>query len=150
MQFSITTLSMAPMITGHPLGLPEGKRTTKSPLEIKPITKRGDVDTAVANARTPAEFRRAVSGKPEHDRAAPPSMLQIRISQLLAEEIAPPQPGEVRENAARDQPKDPAVTDAPAREAEPAVPEVTPALAQPARAYPALPDIAVPQLDKAT
>lgn len=150
MQFSISTLSMAPMITGHPLGLPEAKRSTKSPFEIKPITKRGDIDTAIADARTPAEFRRAVSGRPHPDQAAPPSMLQIRISQLLAEETKPAQPtDDPAAEAAED--TEAAAEPAPAsRDADPIPAEVFPPAFQHARAYPALSDAPAPQLDKAT
>lgn len=150
MQFSITTLAMAPMITGHPLGLPEAKRSTKSPFEIKPITKRGDIDTAIAEARTPAEFRRAVSGRPHPDQAAPPSMLQIRISQLLAEGTKPSQPSEgPAAEAAAD--ADTAAGFAPAtRDGAPIPAEAFPSGIQPVRPYPALPDAPPPQLDKAS
>lgn len=149
MQFSITTLAMAPMITGHPLGLPEAKRSTKSPFEIKPISKRGDIDTAIADARTPAEFRRAVSGRPHADQAAPPSMLQIRISQLLAEETKPSQPSEDPAEAADD--TDTAAGFAPAtRDADPVPAKAIPPGLQPNRPYPALPDAQAPQLDKAS
>ncbi|SDY41210.1 hypothetical protein SAMN05444340_107137 [Citreimonas salinaria] len=146
MQFSITTLSMAPMITGHPLGLPEAKRATKSPYEIKPIAKRGDIDSAIADARTPAEFRRAVSGRPTDDQAAPPSMLQIRISQLLAEEIAPPEPGKDDTAETREQP---AVAPAPRGAAQDTTDRPVPFIAG-AQAYPALPELPAPQLDKAS
>ena len=85
MQPIVMPLTLAPVVTGHPLGLPEPRRAPKPSVEITPISKRGDIDAAIADARTPAEFWRAVSGQPHADHEAPRSMLQIRISQLLQE-----------------------------------------------------------------
>ncbi len=56
-------------------------RTSK---DIAPITKRGDIDAAIAAARTPAEFWRATGGiAPDSDAFMPPSVMQVRISLLL-------------------------------------------------------------------
>jgi hypothetical protein len=73
----------APLATGHPHGLPEPRRSERPQTRVLPIGLTRDPDAAMTRGQPPASFWRAVSGEPDPDQASPPSIMQIRITQLL-------------------------------------------------------------------
>ena len=89
MQISGIPTWLAPVTTGHPLGLPEANRQAQEAPRVKPIQKRGDPDAALAEGRPPAQFWRGTRGEPDPaDHVAPPSIMQIRISRMLDEQAS--------------------------------------------------------------
>ena len=82
---TFTAISLAPVVTGHPLGLPEPRRALPPQIEIKPVAKRGDTSTGLLQPRMPGTLWPVGQGKTDGGHAAPPTMLQMLISHLLEE-----------------------------------------------------------------
>jgi hypothetical protein len=78
----------APHSTGHPLGLPEPARKP-SPVTVKPIAKRSDPDATLSDGKPPMQFWRSGSGDPDPaTHVAPPTIMQIKISRMLADQAS--------------------------------------------------------------
>ena len=73
----------APLATGHPHGLPEARKPAKPQTRVLPIALTRDPEAALTRGQPPVGFWRAVSGEPDPDHIAPPSIMQIEISRLL-------------------------------------------------------------------
>lgn len=81
MQVIGTPSVLAPHSTGHPAALPETPKTLAETGLIKPPASGSD--TSAAQERAVPQDNKA---KPQKDRAAPPSALQIEIEAMLAEQ----------------------------------------------------------------
>ncbi|WP_420326240.1 hypothetical protein [Mameliella sp.] len=123
MQVTATPLLTAPQVTGHPQGLPDAPREPARETRVKPIADARDPEAGLREGLAPDKFWRAANGEPDPDaNTAPPSIMQITISRMLAEQ-APPNtaaeaaeragdtgrdPGESRSDATADRPPEPA------------------------------------------
>jgi hypothetical protein len=74
----------APQVTGHPFGLPAPKEPVADVQKVQPILDARHPETQLGNQNPPSEFWRLVQGEPDpltHE--GPPSIMQIKISQML-------------------------------------------------------------------
>lgn len=81
MQVIGTPAVLAPHSTGHPGALPETPKTVAETGLIKPPAS--GAGTSAAQERAVPQDNKA---KPQKDRAAPPSALQIEIEAMLSEQ----------------------------------------------------------------
>lgn len=74
---------LAPLATGHPLGLPAAPRKPAPHLRVTP-PPQFQKSSGFDQGQSPAAFWRASAGTPNPDtHIAPPSIMQIKISQML-------------------------------------------------------------------
>ncbi|MEQ5871061.1 hypothetical protein J4E08_14315 [Sagittula sp. NFXS13] len=88
MQLEGLSYQSAPLATGHPLSLPGAPDTTRSVTKVQPILDARRPETQLGNATSPSGFWRAAQNKPDpttHN--PPPSIMQIKISQMLQDQI---------------------------------------------------------------
>lgn len=86
MKIPALAVAVAPLSLGSATGGQENDPTaTSDPKRITPITKRGEPNVDMRLGMTPESFwRTAAAGAPDPaNHTAPPSVMQIRISQLL-------------------------------------------------------------------
>ena len=87
MQLAGPTLWTAPLATGHPLGLPGIQKPTPPHQRVQPTAQSRNPDATMSDGQPPAKFWRAASGEPDPaTHLAPPSIMQIKISQMLDEQ----------------------------------------------------------------
>lgn len=87
MQIAGPSLWIAPLATGHPHGLPGAKRSEKQSTKVQPLDQSHDTDAALARHQAPENFWKAVNGEPvPEDHVAPPTIMQLKISQMLDEQ----------------------------------------------------------------
>lgn len=74
---------IAPLATGHPLGLPQDPRKNQHPQRVAAVPD-GQLSSTFDKGQTPASFWRMIAGKPDPaSHVAPPSIMQLEISRLL-------------------------------------------------------------------
>ena len=74
---------IAPLATGHPLGLPQDPRKNHPPQRVSAVPD-GQLPSTFDKGQTPASFWRVIAGKPDPaSHVAPPSIMQLEISRLL-------------------------------------------------------------------
>lgn len=92
MQLTGVPQVVAPLATGHPLGLPGAPVRTAEETKVQPVKEQSTTDTDHATdhgteGQPPAGFWRSLTGLPDPaNHVAPPSIMQIRISALLEEQ----------------------------------------------------------------
>lgn len=87
MRISGPITSLAPLATGHTVGLPEP--TPKTPPH-KRVSEpaRAQTATGFEQGQKPADFWRAATGQPNpQTHIAPPSLMQLRITQMLDNQV---------------------------------------------------------------
>uniref|UniRef100_A0A2A3JRR8 Uncharacterized protein n=1 Tax=Alloyangia mangrovi TaxID=1779329 RepID=A0A2A3JRR8_9RHOB len=83
---------VAPLATGHPLGLPGAPVRTAEETKVQPVKEQSTTDTDHGadhgtEGQSPTGFWRSLTGLPDPvNHVAPPSIMQIRISALLEEQ----------------------------------------------------------------
>ncbi len=79
-----TTMGSSPLWTGQPFG-PQAAQEQPNPDQwVPPITQARDPDAQLNHGQPPTRFWRLVGGGPDPaTHIAPPSIVQIRITQLL-------------------------------------------------------------------
>lgn len=92
MQFPTIPAMLAPLATGHPYGLPADQRGTSLDKRVQPIGPSQDSNTTSTRGE-PQPFLRASHGRvpaqtPQEDHVAPPSIMQIKILQMLDEQAS--------------------------------------------------------------
>ncbi|MBY6116998.1 hypothetical protein KUW09_22055 [Mameliella alba] len=103
MQFTVSPLLTAPQVSGHPQGLPEVRPPNADPAKITPIADSRNPEAGLKDGKAPTKFWRAVNGEPDPaTHAAPPSIMQITISQMLDEQ-SPDNRGDTAADTAPDQ-----------------------------------------------
>ncbi len=81
MHIPLSLTAIAPQATGHPLSLPRDPHPPPPGTRVSPL--RAAPDTSL-QAQTPETFWRRMSGLPDPEtHVAPPSIMQIRIEQML-------------------------------------------------------------------
>ena len=87
MQISGPITSLAPLATGHPVGLPEPTPKTPPHKRVsEPV--RAQTSTGFEQGKKPADFWRAATGQPNpQTHIAPPSLMQLRITQMLDDQV---------------------------------------------------------------
>lgn len=87
MQIAGPSLWIAPLATGHPHGLPGAKRPDKPTTKVQPLDQSRHPDAALARHHAPEHFWKAANGDPLPDEhIAPPTIMQLKISQMLNEQ----------------------------------------------------------------
>lgn len=87
MQIAGPSLWIAPLATGHPHGLPGAKRAEKPTTKVQPLDQSRSPDAALARQQAPEDFWKAANGDPfPDDHIAPPTIMQLKISQMLDEQ----------------------------------------------------------------
>ncbi|MCA0998453.1 hypothetical protein [Alloyangia pacifica] len=92
MQFTGVPQVVAPLATGHPLGLPGAPVRTAEETKVQPVKEQSTTDTDQggeygADGQPPASFWRSLTGMPDpSSHVAPPSIMQLRITALLEEQ----------------------------------------------------------------
>lgn len=87
MQIAGPSLWIAPLATGHPHGLPGVKRPEKQSTKVQPLDQSRNPDAALARHQAPENFWKAANGDPvPEDHIAPPTIMQLKISQMLDEQ----------------------------------------------------------------
>ncbi|WP_226621788.1 hypothetical protein [Alloyangia pacifica] len=92
MQLTGVPQVVAPLATGHPLGLPGAPVRTAEETKVQPVKESSTTGTDhsadhAAEGQPPAGFWRSLTGLPDPaNHVAPPSIMQIRISALLEEQ----------------------------------------------------------------
>ncbi|GGB24800.1 hypothetical protein [Allosediminivita pacifica] len=83
-----TTMSSSPLWTGQPFG-PQAAQEQPNPDQwVPPITQARDPDAQLNHGQPPTRFWRLVGGGPDPaTHIAPPSIVQIRITQLLNDQV---------------------------------------------------------------
>lgn len=126
MQFTGVPPAVAPLATGHPLGLPAVPDGPARETKVQPVSEQARIGTdAETRGQPPADFWRGLTGLPNPAKhVAPPSIMQIKISAILEEQAARlthdahmPEPVGT---GAEDGPQPPPTAAAPAETADPA------------------------------
>ncbi len=87
MQFLVPPLLSAPLVTGHPQGLPGDQPDPMEQTRVQPVSDARDPEARMKEGQSPTQFWAAVNGKPDPDNhTAPPSIMQITISRMLDEQ----------------------------------------------------------------
>ena len=92
MQLTGVPQVVAPLATGHPLGLPGAPVRTAEETKVQPVKEQSTTDTDHGadhgtDGQPPTGFWRSLTGLPDPaNHVAPPSIMQIRISALLEEQ----------------------------------------------------------------
>ncbi len=89
MQLSGPVSLSAPQITGHPHGLPGTTEDLAPSQKVQPILDARRPETQLGNHTPPQAFWHKAQGEPHpqtHD--GPPSIMQIKISQMLNEQAS--------------------------------------------------------------
>lgn len=102
MQLSGLSFTSAPQVMGQTRGLPAVEDKTVDVQKIKPILDARQPETQLGSPQPPSSFWNTAQGKPDpRNHNAPPSIMQIKISQMLndqATEHAAGQPDETTED----------------------------------------------------
>ncbi|MBN9890434.1 hypothetical protein [Salipiger abyssi] len=134
MQFTGVPPAVAPLATGHPLGLPAVPDGPARETKVQPVSEQARTGTdGETSGQPPADFWRGLTGLPNPAKhVAPPSIMQIKISAILEEQaerltqdLRPPEPAPTgAEDDASPLPAAPTRTEpAPEPEAEPKEPD---------------------------
>ncbi len=84
MQITVAPPNFAPLSTGHPFGLPGANRPQDAQKRVTPVTQSNGSNTAQTQTRPPNLPMPRQNGSPDGEaRVAPPSIMQIKISQIL-------------------------------------------------------------------
>ncbi len=84
MQFSVLPNWAAPLSTGHSFGLPETGVQVKSVTRVAAVSKQSFSDTGMMQEKSPPPFSRPATGqRGASTNVAPPSIMQLKISELL-------------------------------------------------------------------
>jgi hypothetical protein len=88
MQVSGLALYLAPWSTGHPQGLPEAQRKSNKVTKVQAIDEARNPELSLnAGGAAPTDFWRKANGDPDPNaHNAPPSIMQIKITQMLEEQ----------------------------------------------------------------
>ncbi|EPX85611.1 hypothetical protein [Salipiger mucosus] len=101
-------MAVAPLATGHPLGLPATQERTSPATRVQPAAREAAADNNPGTGgQPPGAARRDASGDPDPEpHSAPPSIMQIKITAMLEEQAealrgtapdtAETQPGDAR------------------------------------------------------
>ncbi|MGR3377345.1 hypothetical protein [Salipiger abyssi] len=101
MQFTGVPPAVAPLATGHPLGLPAVPDGPARETKVQPVSEQARTGSdAETSGQPPADFWRGLTGLPNPAKhVAPPSIMQIKISAILEEQaeqltqdLRPPEP----------------------------------------------------------
>lgn len=97
MQMTGVSSAVAPLATGHPLGLPASPAGPAVETKVQPIAQQSRTGTDPdPGGEPPSNFWRGLTGLPDPSKhVAPPSIMQIRIAALLqeqAEQLVGPAP----------------------------------------------------------
>lgn len=102
MQLAGLSYMSAPQATGHPLGLPGAPDKTPSVTKVQPILDARRPETQLGTDTPPSAFWKLAQGRPDpatHN--PPPSIMQIKISQMLQDQVMAPKSEEpVKEDTA--------------------------------------------------
>lgn len=88
MQVSGLALYLAPWSTGHPQGLPEAQKKSNKVIKVQAIEEARNPELSLnAGTAAPTDFWRKANGDPDPNaHNAPPSIMQIKITQMLEEQ----------------------------------------------------------------
>ena len=88
MQMTGISSAVAPLATGHPLGLPASPPSSAVETKVQPIAQQAQTGTDPdPGGEPPSSFWRGLTGLPDPAKhVAPPSIMQIRIAALLQEQ----------------------------------------------------------------
>ena len=88
MQMTGVSSAVAPLATGHPLGLPASPPGPAVETKVQPIAQQARTGTDPdPGGEPPSNFWRGLTGLPDPSKhVAPPSIMQIRIAALLQEQ----------------------------------------------------------------
>lgn len=88
MQFTGVSQSVAPLATGHPLSLPASPIKAAPETRVQPVSKQAKTGAEAGQdgQDRPAAQRQPGGDTVPVDRAAPPSIMQLKISALLQEQ----------------------------------------------------------------
>lgn len=101
MQIMSLSVPIAPQTTGHPFGLPENRDPVRRETRVTPVAESRNPDAGFKDGKKPLQFWRSAGGAVDPEtHIAPPSIMQIKISQLLNE-----QAGLTRPDEAGDEPR---------------------------------------------
>ena len=90
MQIMSLSVPIAPQTTGHPYGLPENRAPVRRETRIEPVANARNPDAGFKDGKKPLQFWRSASGSVDPStHIAPPSIMQIKISQMLSEQTTP-------------------------------------------------------------
>lgn len=137
---------IAPLATGHPLGLPGAQKQPTPQQRVQPVSQSGSSATS-ADREHPVILPERKDDPNPATHVAPPSIMQIKISQMLYEQASKQGETETPEiNGEKEEPQ--AVDVAPTRDLEPAFQENAPAAqdtrdAEPKKAGETEPDTAL-------
>lgn len=86
MQFPSLSQFLAPLATGHPQGLPAVQNEPARVSRVQPVKEQASTGTQAGTDQDPSsEFRQMVA-KQSSQRISPPSVMQIRIAQMLQDQ----------------------------------------------------------------
>ncbi|WP_425099687.1 hypothetical protein [Tropicibacter sp. S64] len=104
---------IAPLATGHPLGLPGAQKQTPPQQRVQPPAQPRDASsTLTRDAPLPQQWRDHATVDPDPTtHVAPPSIMQIKISQMLVEQARRKEPSDETD-------PEPANVDTPPEEAD--------------------------------
>ncbi len=95
MHFSVLPTWAAPLSTGHPFGLPDatGQSKTGRTKSVPAVSPQSSTDSGMMQEKSPTQFWRATGGQADwratggqpdlSAHVAPPSIMQLKISELL-------------------------------------------------------------------
>ncbi|SDJ00545.1 hypothetical protein [Salipiger marinus] len=87
MQFPGVPATVAPFATGHPSGLPAAPTPPARETVVQPASKPLPADPEPGGL-PPSSFWRTLSGLPDpRNHSAPPSIMQLRITAILDEQV---------------------------------------------------------------
>ncbi|MFZ7093264.1 hypothetical protein [Primorskyibacter sp. 2E233] len=78
---------IAPLATGHPLGLPGAEKPNSTQQRVQPLAQSRDAEGALTRGRPTTVLWQPSGSEPDADtHVAPPSIMQIKILQMLSEQ----------------------------------------------------------------
>ncbi|MBY6003649.1 hypothetical protein KUV62_07005 [Salipiger bermudensis] len=96
MQMTGVPSLVAPLATGHPLGLPAQPAGPAAETRVQPVAQQAQTGTDPdPGGQPPSNFWRGLTGLPDPKKhVAPPSIMQIKIAALLEEQAQKMVPSE--------------------------------------------------------
>ncbi|MDO6587267.1 hypothetical protein Q4543_17275 [Salipiger sp. 1_MG-2023] len=138
MQFPSLTQFLAPLATGHPQGLPAVQSEPARISRVQPVKEQASTGTQTGTDQDPSAESRQMVARQSSQRISPPSVMQIRIAQMLqdqadkmqSESASAPKPADPQPQTAQT-PDEPAPEPVTAHAPEPAPDPDTPKSAPP-------------------